>query len=283
MKITLGGVRGTGPVAGRDFLKFGGDTTSLMVRGGKKGATLLLDAGTGIRKLGVELEGRDGASRSVLLLMTHYHLDHMMGLPSLPMLYSQDWEITMAAPLREGVSVRDATNRLLSKPFWPVQLNQLQANIQFLTLKKPESFSPFEYQGLEIRWCPVRHPEGCTAFRVDDPAGGRSFVLATDLEWSEASKDEKEAFMRLCCEPGPADLLLFDGQFTASEYPRFRGWGHSSWQEAVRVAESTGVRRLQIIHHAPSRADRQLMELQRRLREKSQHALFAAGGVEIEL
>ncbi|HBA82988.1 MAG TPA: hypothetical protein DCZ95_02735 [Verrucomicrobia bacterium] len=282
MKITLGGIRGTGPVAGKQYLEFGGSTTSLLIQG-KQGDSIVIDAGTGIRELGAKLFRGKGTSRSLLLLLTHYHIDHIMGLPSLAALYSKAWRITMAAPLREGFSVRQVVSRLLAKPFWPVRLSQLQSAIDFKTLKGSESSSVYQYGGLDVRWCSVQHPDGCTAYRIDEPATGRAVVFATDLEWAETSRAGKAAFLRLCREPAPVDLLFFDGQFTDDEYPAFRGWGHSTWQQAVEVAEQAGARHLMIIHHAPNRSDRQLGGLTRQLRKQSSCAEFAVGGTVIGL
>jgi ribonuclease BN (tRNA processing enzyme) len=282
MKITMGGVRGTGPVSGENYLNFGGGTTSVLIQG-QKGAAILLDAGTGVRELGLKLQLGKVSTRELLLLMTHYHIDHMMGLPSLSVLYSKAWQITMAAPLREGFSVRTMVRRLLAKPFWPVQFSQLQSTIDFKTLKGHELSAVYEYQGFQVRWCSVHHPDGCTAYRIDEMSTGRSLVFATDLEWGKSSRAEKKAFKRLCQEPNPVNLLFFDGQFTSEEYPLFQGWGHSTWEEAVQISNEVGAGKLMVIHHAPTRTDRQIDMLQRKLRKACPGAEFAMGGRVIEL
>jgi len=277
MKIMLGGVRGTSPVVGRDFLRYGGDTTSLLVRG-REGGTIVVDAGTGIGRVADVLRAPRTKTRSLLLLMTHYHLDHLMGLPSFSPLYSREWQVTFAAPVREGIRVGAAVERLLAKPFWPVQLDCLRAAIAFRNLAGRASSRPLDHQGLQIRWCPVHHPEGCTAFRIDESATGGSFVFATDIEWGQSSRVERETFLRLCREPKPADILFFDGQFTGEEYPRFKGWGHSTWNDAAQVAAASGVGRVEIIHHAPTRTDGQLMAMRSALRRVSAGAGFARAG-----
>lgn len=282
MNILLGGVRGTGPVAGREFTRYGGDTTSVRVRG-RDGETIVIDGGTGLRRIADDLRRRGEGRRSVLLLLTHYHLDHLMGLPNCPWLYAADWRVTFAAPVREGILVRDAVERLFAKPFWPVQSDALVARLAFKNLRGGTSTRPFEYGGLALRWCPVHHSEGCTAFRIDEAAGGGSFVFATDIEWGRSSRAERERFLRLCRDPKPADVLFFDGQFTAEEYARHAGWGHSTWEEAVEVAVAAGVGRLEIIHHAPARTDRRLAAQGGRLRRLMARAEFARAGSVYEL
>jgi phosphoribosyl 1,2-cyclic phosphodiesterase len=259
MKLIIGGARGTNPVSEPRFVRYGGETTAFLIEGAG-GERVLIDAGTGVRMLGERLQ-RTTAASSVLLLMTHYHLDHVIGLPSLSIIYSDRWTIRLAAPRRGGVSIRRAMPRIMDKPYWPLQVSDLASHVSFRELPAV-SRTGLRYGGLRIRWCPVQHPGGCTAYRVDEPATGASCVIATDVEWSLSSAAERRAFAALSRR---ADLLLFDGQYTPVEYPPRRGWGHSTWPEAVALARAVGAKKLLITHHAPANDDRRLAAIEKKV------------------
>ncbi len=277
MKLIFGGARGTSPVAAADFLEFGGETTAALVTG-LGGENIVLDAGTGLRLVNARL-GPAAPGAQILLLLTHYHLDHLMGLPSFEPLYSKLWSVEIAAPLREGVTAENAVHRMLAKPFWPVQLDSLRAHVSLTTLPA-DAEPPRRYGGLEVRWCAVHHPEGCHAYRIDEPATGASLVFATDMEWSLATATEKNAFFRLCAHPQPVRLLIMDGQFTRANYAKYKGWGHSTWEDGVDVARAALVRRLLITHHAPHNNDTRLNAIERAVQQALPQAALARGGLE---
>jgi phosphoribosyl 1,2-cyclic phosphodiesterase len=277
MQVILGGVRGNAPQIGADFLKYGGNTTSILIEG-SEGGRILIDAGSGIRPLAARLHEQEGKTGAVLLLMTHYHLDHVMGLPTFSLLQGAGWQVTMAAPVREGIGVRRMTHRLLGKPFWPVTTAVLGSDLRFRNLPGLSSVTPFLYGGLEVRWCGVHHPQGCTAYRIDDPADGTSCVFATDAEWQASTRKEQKALLDLCRRPAPAHLLLFDGQLEAAAYPRFKGWGHSAWEDALEVARAADVGELRIIHHGSGRTDADLDQLHKKIQRASRRAGLAREG-----
>lgn len=279
MKVLFGGVRGTGPVAQADFLRYGGETTSVLIEGAA-GERLLLDAGTGMRIIAPHLQLAAGGT--MRLLMTHYHLDHLAGLPSFPLLYRRNWTLEVAAPLREKVKPEEVVRRLLAKPFWPVQLEKLRARLRFVTLSEDARGEAYEFGGLCVRWCPLCHPEGCHAYRIDEPATGAAFVFATDVEWAASTVAQQDALLALCAEPTPATWLAFDGQFTPSNYPRHRGWGHSTWADAVEVAHQTGVGRLLLTHHAPENNDQKLDAIARALAAAHPNAQLATDGLQLQ-
>ena len=260
MKLIIGGVRGSYPVAQPDFMKYGGETTSLLVEG-EGGERILLDAGTGVRVLGERLAA-DPKGRRVLLLMSHYHLDHVVGLPSLGIIYEPEWSIHIAAPAHDEYIVEATMSRVMQRPYWPLQVADLQSRIKFMALDGDASREPLRWGGLEIRWCPVAHPGGCTAYRVDEPATKSAFVFATDIEWPEATTDQRAGLLSLCSAPAPAGLLLMDAQYTPDEYERYRGWGHSTWRDVVELARAAGVPDVRLIHHDPRKNDDQLNALQ---------------------
>ena len=273
MKIILGGVRGTSSTAQPEFREFGGETTSILVRG-RDGETVILDAGTGIRMLGQSL--RKDAPRELLLLLTHYHLDHIIGWPSFPLLYQKDLVLRVASSHGGGREAEQILSQLMQQPFWPVQMDGAHADLRF-------EETPPQFGGLHIRSCPVHHPGGCVAYRLDEPATGASVVLATDIEWPISTGREKEDLLSLCRDPAPCGLLLFDGQYSRDEYPAFAGWGHSCWEDAVEVAAASGVGRLLVIHHAPDSQDEQLERVRHGLRDARPGSDLACDGMEVDL
>lgn len=281
MKLIIGGVRGTSTVAQPEFVKYGGETTSMLVEG-RAGGRILIDAGTGVRSLGARLAASPG-SRSVLLLVTHYHLDHIVGLPSLGLLYDADWRLKIAAPTHQEFDVESTMRRIMDKPFWPLQVSDLDAIIRFEPLPGVTNGAPLRWEGLEVRWCGLHHPGGCTAYRIDEPETGAALVFATDVEWAESSEEERNALRTLCTTPKPADLLLMDAQYTPEEYETFRGWGHSTWKDAVELAARLHIPRLRLIHHDPGKNDAALDRLNAEISAEAPTASLARAREELDL
>ncbi|HAK96767.1 MAG TPA: hypothetical protein DCM87_17695 [Planctomycetes bacterium] len=281
MKIILGGVRGTSCIAHSDWMAYGGETTSILIEG-DAGERVLLDAGTGIRRLGRRIDA-GAACPELLLLVTHYHLDHVMGLPPLPLLYRGGAKLIVGSVRRNGLSAREILPRLMAQPFWPVRMEDMAASFEFLDLPAEAAVRPHRFGTLEIRWCPVCHPGGCTAYRIDAPATGASLVFATDFEWGRSSAAEKEMLLRLCREPGPPGALVLDGQYTRRQYPEFAGWGHSAWEDDVEIARAAGAGLLVVTHHGPQNHDRLLATIEAELTREMPGARLGRDGMEIAL
>jgi phosphoribosyl 1,2-cyclic phosphodiesterase len=273
MRIVLGGVRGSIPLAHPDFMQYGGATTSVLADNGA-GARILFDAGTGLRTLQPFLS-ESGADLPVLMLFTHYHLDHLIGLPPFAPLYDPEWHVVIAAPPREGVTAEQAIRRLTDKPFWPAPF---RAQKRYLVL--PETCAiPYRHGPFYVRWCALHHANGCHAYRVDERETGASMVFATDLEWGESSEQERAALLRLCREPGPVDVLIMEGHDDTESHA---GWGHSTWQDAVDVATTAGARQLIITHLAPDDTDDLLKLREQRIRAAMPQACLGRQGMRID-
>jgi len=283
MQIFLGGVRGTTPRAAPRFTEFGGHTTCLLCTGAA-GELLMLDAGSGVQEVNPLL--READSRELLVLMTHLHLDHLMGLPTLGPLYESDWQVEIVAADQRTSTLSDDVARITTPPLWPIPLDQMGAHIKLREIP-PAELKPgsrmLRWGGLEIAGTTVPHPNGCLAWRIDEPSTGTAFVFATDTEWSAADATQRENLVALCRDPQPADLLIMDGQFTAEQLPRFSGWGHSSPAEGIDVAQAAGVKRLLVTHHAPDSNDDQLLAMEADLRRLSPDAALARQGETIVL
>lgn len=273
LRIVLGGVRGSMPLSHPDFMRFGGATTSALVDDGA-GARIVFDAGSGLRTLQPLLEG--AADLPVLMLFTHYHLDHLIGLPPFAPLYDPRWQVVIAAPPCEGVTAQEAISRLTAKPFWPAPF---RAPLRYLVLPPdPSEAPPLQHGPFTVRWCPVHHTNGCHAYRVDEAATGASMVFATDLEWGASSAAEREGLLRLCREPSPVDVLIMEGHDDTEGHT---GWGHSTWQEAVQVAQAAQARQLVVTHLAPTDDDTVLAAREQRVQAAMPHACLGKQGMRI--
>jgi len=281
MKLTMGGVRGSCPVAQPGFMKYGGETTAFLIEG-VAGERILVDAGTGARNLARHLMSAPGA-KSAWLFMTHYHLDHVVGLPMLPMLYSDGWDMIMAAPDHDGIHIREIMKRLLDRPFWPMQYEDLRGRNDYEMLEGDCSTRPFRCGSIQVSWCPVHHPGGCTAYRFDEPSTGASVVIATDIEWGQSTPGEKQQLIDMLKKNGGTDLLIMDGQYDDAIISRYKGWGHSSWKQAVEVASSGCARKLLITHHDPGADDDKLDQINATVQFETGWASLAREGIQIDL
>lgn len=281
MKFIVGGARGSCPVALPEFMKYGGETTSFLIEG-EAGERILIDGGTGVRLLGRRLLKTPGVS-SAWLFMTHYHLDHVVGLSMLPVLHKPAWRLTMAAPDHHPIHIREMMARIFDVPLWPLQVEDLKSQNEFLQLDGITSPAPYMCGSIQVRWCPLHHPGGCTAYRFDEPSTGASVVVATDMEWGLSTPGEKGYLERLISFPSPAGLLVMDGQYDACHIDKFRGWGHSAWQECVTLASRLKVRHLVLTHHDPASDDDCLDVRQRAIQQQAPWVRLARQGMEITL
>jgi len=249
--FTIHGARGTMAVAGRAFNRYGGETTcfSLVTRQG----VLIIDAGTGIIALGDQLM-RQSDLPPITILFTHFHLDHVIGLPLFKPLHHPGASITLMADPRRKENWTAALQKLLAPPFWPVALRRCGADIRFKPL--PRQSRRMRLCGAEIAWHSLRHPQQCLAYRLNIQQ--RSLVIATDHELDADATDE--AFPNFC---RGADVLVADAQYTSVEYATHRGWGHGTWAACARLAATAGVNKLILTHHDYRRQDTQIDRLVR--------------------
>lgn len=253
MNVTLWGTRGSLPNAGPATVRYGGNTACVEVRGAG-GALLVLDAGTGIRRLGANLEPK---VPRIDILLTHLHMDHIQGLGFFDPLYEPDLEVHIWGPASTTLDLRERLARYLSPPLFPVRLRDLPCRLTLHSV----SLGSFEIGGLEITADLVCHPGPTVGYRITEDA--TSFTYLPDHEPALGARQfpEDTDWISGFDLASGAHLLIHDAQYSDTEYEEHVGWGHSSIRHALRFAAAAGVKRLVTFHHDPAHDDSALDQL----------------------
>jgi ribonuclease BN (tRNA processing enzyme) len=271
MRLFIGGMRGSRPCTGGSFEEFGGDTTSLLLIGSQN-ERLILDAGTGMRAIAEQLAATEPGN--VTILFSHYHLDHLFGLTMNPLFHKSNWFFKFAGPTLSGCNIRDAVTRFITPPYWPIPLEKMNAKFEFVEF----SMNDIYIDKLRVRGCPVPHPGGCISYRIEDTHNDTSIVFATDIEWQKRTDSYEKAFIKMCSEPKPADLLIIDAHFARAETNTFAGWGHTCWEDDLDIAASAKIKNVLLSHHKPEAADEILRAIEQEAKEIMPGAMVGRAG-----
>ena len=271
MKIRFWGVRGSFAMSGRDFLRYGGNTTSveLVTSAGQR---LLIDLGTGATELGKQLmAGEFGKGQgSVPILLSHTHLDHIQGLPFFTPFFIKGNEIRiLGASPSSGMSLESTLQNQLAPHYSPLNgLENLAAGVSIETLTPGSTIT---LPGFEVRTVAVPHGSmWTTAFRVT--ADGKTVTYLSDVEYPNVDDPLAEA-IDLARD---ADLLVHDAMHADHDYDLRRGWGHSPARAGVVVAERAGAKKLALFHHSPDATDDMIDEVVSRTAARTAVPVFAA-------
>jgi phosphoribosyl 1,2-cyclic phosphodiesterase len=246
VKLRFWGVRGSVPWAIPAAIGHGCNTPCLELTDDESGQTIILDAGSGIVGLGPAMTG---PPRELPILLTHYHWDHLQGLPFLGQLYSPGWQPRILAP-ELAAGHEDWLDVLFRSPFFPVRPEHLPNRPTVEMIREGE----FMAAGFAVSAIRLNHPGGALAFRVRGLTG--DLVYATDHEFGDPVFDEPLAdFAR-----GAAALVL-DAHFTPEEFRSHRGWGHSTWRQCAEFASRVDAGGLWLFHHKPGRTDEALVRI----------------------
>lgn len=255
-RVTFWGTRGSIPTPGPDTVRYGGNTPCVAVEGlgADQGNLVILDAGTGIRRLGgelVRLHGRDALS--VDLLLSHTHWDHIHGLPFFAPFFGKGNCVRIFGSKQGEVDLEVILRQQMHPVVFPVPLDEVAAE---LTVAHVDA-QAFEIDGFAVRAMRLRHPGNTLAYRLTPAGGGASMAYVTDNELGSGGdygepRSWRADFVEFL---QGVDVLIHDGMFTPEELDHHRGWGHSSYLEAVTLGVDAGVRRLVLFHHRPERDD----------------------------
>lgn len=242
-RIKFWGIRGSTPVCEKGKRKYGGHTLCSSIET-DTGDVLILDAGTGIMRLGAQIEADLPSPPSHLyLFLTHFHLDHIIGLPFFSLLYSADTHITFFSPY-DVEETKKYLYGIMAERYFPIKLKDTPSQKEFRQIPK----ETIEINGTQISWCPLNHPQGSVAYRLEYQ--GKSYVMATDTEHPERGCDE--ILLQFC---KGADMLVYDSMYTPEEYSNRKGWGHSTWLAGTELATQAGVGALYLSHLNPFHTD----------------------------
>lgn len=241
--VKFWGVRGSIATPGPAYQRYGGNTSCIEVHCGDQ--LIILDAGTGIRPLGKSMLA--GEQRNAELLMTHTHFDHICGLPFFAPIYVKGFKIKIrAGHLLPSSNVRKVLCELMMAPLFPIPPSVFGAEVTYQDFSCGETL---KLDGdVKVKTGSLNHPNGACGYRIE--FDGRSVCYITDTEHKPGSIDQRVVDL-----VAGADIMIYDSTYTDDEYPRFAGWGHSTWQEALRVADAANVKTCVIFHHDPSHDD----------------------------
>jgi len=269
--VTFWGVRGTFPCPYPTHLTYGGNTSCVEVRAGD--TVLVLDAGTGLRALGKRFL-RDGVKRATLL-MTHAHWDHINGFPFFEPGYRPDFAMDVIARDLKGCDcIGEVLTHCMDSPLFPVPLTTMRADMRFQNLVAGDRLDLAP--GLVVRTAPLNHPGGAIGYRIE--YGGKSFCYVTDTEHEPGRTDENIVDLI-----AGADLVAYDSTYTEEEFETRRGWGHSTPQEGIRLAQLAEARSLCLFHHDPDHDDAAMAAIERDARRQWSGAFAAREGVTLDM
>lgn len=251
MLIRCWGARGSIAVSGPEYLNYGGDTTCLEIRT-KNDEVIIVDAGTGIRKLGNELLNE--GLQEYNIVFTHAHWDHILGFPFFRPIYVKGTRINFFGCPFAQQSVKELVAKSMKPPYFPVNFEDIKAEIVFRGACK-ESFT---IDSVFVTPILLSHPNQGLGYKFVE--GDKSFVFLTDneLTFKHPGGLDYSDYVEFC---SGTDLLMHDSEYTAKEYDEKKGWGHSTYSDALRLALEAGVKQFGLFHHNQDRTDTELDEI----------------------
>jgi phosphoribosyl 1,2-cyclic phosphodiesterase len=248
LALRFWGVRGSIATADPNTAKYGGNTSCLEVTCGRR--RLILDAGSGIRYLGRQIMA-EGGKLDTDLLLTHTHFDHVCGIPFfVPLFIPGNVVRFRAGHLLPDLNIKKVLSELMMAPLFPVPPEVFNATCKFLDFKAGATLDLGD--GIVVHTAPLNHPNGATGYRIEHDGGAICYI--TDTEHEIGKRDQN--VVTLCRD---ADIMVYDCMYTDAEYKSGKiGWGHSTWEECLRVADAANVKTAVIFHHDPDHTDAQM-------------------------
>ncbi len=255
MKFKLWGTRGSIATPGRETVTYGGNTTCVELTS-LEGHRIVIDAGSGIRILGEHIRATEEPAE-LYLLITHIHWDHLLGFPFFSPIHERRWKINVDGYPTCMKGIRYPFDNQMGDGFFPISFEDLEAEITYLGVLKRQ---PLRIGEMIIDKVDLTHPQGGFGFRFREH--GKVLVFITDNELPPQGEGSDLVDRYIKFSEG-ADTLIHDAQYTPEEFSERRGWGHSNYEDAVRLAIRAGVRKLILFHHDPSRTDKEVSVIER--------------------
>jgi phosphoribosyl 1,2-cyclic phosphodiesterase len=258
MRVCLWGTRGSIASAGPETVEYGGNTSCAEVEG-RDGTIVILDAGTGVRRVGSTYK----EPRRLDILLTHLHMDHIQGLGFFEPFFEADFEIHVWGPPSATFDLRTRLTRYLSPPLFPVRLRDVAAHLELHDVPMGE----FEIGGLRVKGQMVIHPGPTLGYRISDGVSTMAYIPDHEPALSTVGHRAGADWTSGHDLAADVDLLVHDAQYTAEEYAERVGWGHSRVEDAVELAAMANAKRLVTFHHDPAHDDARLDAMLTRARE----------------
>jgi phosphoribosyl 1,2-cyclic phosphodiesterase len=271
--VTFWGTRGSIACAGPHTVKYGGNTSCLEVLCGDE--RLIFDAGSGLPMLGRQILANEGPVDTQVFL-THTHLDHIIGMPFFALFHIPGLTVPVyAGHLKPvGMSLHGVLSDMMRAPLFPVPPEIFGANVSFNDFEAGEVLYPMD--GVTLRTAPLNHPNGACGYRVDYE--GKAIAYITDTEHYPDRLDE-----RVLSLVQDASIMIYDATYTDEEYEKFVGFGHSTWQEGIKLADAANVETLVIFHHDPSHTDDMMDEIAADVEKARPGTIVAREGLTLNL
>ena len=261
-KIHVYGTRGAFPHPEKDYMKYGGNTSCFYLECGNH---ILLDAGSGLSR--IEEIYRD--KRPVHILLSHVHMDHIMGLYQSRIFFEKDREIHIYGESRNNLGIEEQLRTVITKPYWPIGFDEFEAKTIFHTIMEGECF---QIDGIHILTKRSFHPDETMLIRLEDENCRIGYTL--DYEAAMDKNHLAEGFLQDC------DVIIFDGNFIPDQ--EIPGWGHSTWRDGIRFRKNTNTKKMLISHYAYAYTDQILEEQERLAKKEDEYCIFAREGMVIE-
>ena len=250
MNIKFWGVRGSIPTPGKDFVKYGGNTSCVEINVDSN--TIIFDMGSGLVNLGNHLIKKN--INNFDILVSHFHYDHTCGLPFFMPAYNKAFNFSIrSGAFSSRKKTIDVLKKQISSPSFPITINKFKANITYKDFEIEKDF--LLKDSIKVRTISLNHPDGATGYRIENKS--KSVCYITDHEHEIRKKNKK--LMRFLWE---TDVLIYDSTYDDNNFKDYIGWGHSTWQEAIRLAQECKIKNLFIFHHNPENNDKVLDAIQ---------------------
>jgi len=271
IKVKFWGARGSFPSPREDTVRYGGHTSCVEIRSSDNDL-IILDMGTGMIDLGRSMASELNPPSSAHAIISHYHWDHLFGILGFNPLYDPNFTFNMYGK-EDKMDPQEIIQYIQNHTFWPVDMSMLEANIN---LNDFPDHGLIINDNISIQSSLHGHPNGANSYRIN--MHGKTIAYSTDCE-HPVDKLNKNVIENA----RNSDILIHDAQYHSHELSKFRGWGHSSWEQAIEVAKLSNTKKLVLFHHDPFRSDDELDEIQENAKKLFPNAIVAKQGMNIIL
>ncbi len=271
-KIRFWGCRGSFPTSDKNQMKYGGDTSCIEVMTPDNNL-IILDMGTGLKRLGHKIINDTSYPKEINVFLSHYHLDHLHGFLMFAPIFDANYKVNIYSRRSKNKGLKDVFDTLLQPEIWPITLNDLPADINFIDLDDNDIVINDNIRVLNSLHA---HPNG--AYSIKLQIFNHSIMYATDCEHPKHGLNQNVINFA-----NNSDILIHDAQYTPEDLKKYVGWGHSSWENAVDVALKSNTKKLILFHHSPDYSDLELDDIEKKAKLHFPNLISAKQDLTIEL